>query len=453
MKLLRMGLIAAVMMAFAGHAMAADAPKIDPAMRAQGMKEAPAVAQAAGVNCTVSDALFVGSGTAKVNGKDIDSKVYEVACKEGLGYFFISPKDSPPEMFDCLSLKSIADQAAKGGKGGGIGQTCKLPDNQDPKHGLEPLLVKANVPSCTVANAKYIGSSLSEKISIFEASCTNGHGYLITAPLAGSTHALSANDCAESALFAMKCEFTSDAAIKQQLLALPGSSNPAGCQPSDARWVVTSVSGDRYYEIACSDGKSGYIFQADIAGKVKQVIPCANAEQLAGGCTLTNISVARTEQAGLYSTLATKMGYPCTVTKYQSLNLEADKPHREVVELACKEHPGSVWTLIPTEGGDPVEMNCIRATSVGLPSCKLTPMSDSYLDLASQIKSKGKTCAVSNARYLTGVRDQNGDDFVEVACSGGGGMVIAYTPASIEKVLDVFDCKETAGTTRACKLK
>ena len=452
MKLLRIGFVAAVMMAFAGHALAADAPKIDPAMRTQGMKEAPPVVEAAALGCTISDALFVGSGSANVNGKDIDSKVYEVACKEGLGYFIIAPKGTAPQVFDCLSLKSIADAAAKGGKAG-IGQTCKLPDNLDPKRGLEPLLAKANVPSCTVTNAKYIGSSAAEGISIFETRCANGHGYLLTSPNASSKHALSANDCAESDLFGIKCEFTSAQEIKQQLMALPGASNPSACTPSDARWVITAVGGDRYYEIACTDGKSGYMFQADLTGKVKQVIPCANAEQLAGGCTLTNVSVARTEQASLYTGLSTKMGYPCTVTKYQSLNLEGSPPHREIVELACKEHPGSVWTLIPTEGGDATEMNCVRAESISFPSCKLTPITDTYLDLGSKIQSKGKTCAVTNARYMKGVTDQKGDDFVEVACGGGAGMVIAYTTAPIEKVLDVFDCKETAGTTRACKLK
>jgi hypothetical protein len=452
MKLVRIGFVAAVMMAFAGHAMAADAPKIDPAQRTQGMKEAPAIVQAANLSCTVNDALFVGSGTAKVNGKDVDSKVYEVACNEGLGYFIIAPKGSDVESYDCLALKSVADAAAKAGKGGG-GQTCKLPANLTPIHGLEPLLAKASVPGCNISDARYIGTSTEEGISIYEAKCSNGHGYLLTDPKPGSKHALTANDCAEAALFGIKCQFTTDAEIKQQLLVLPGASNPASCTPADARWVVTAVNGDRYYEIACADGKSGYMFQADMAGKVKQVIPCANAEQLAGGCTLTNISVAKTEQAGLYSQLSTKMGYPCTVTKYQSLNLEGDPPHREIVELACKEHPGSVWTLIPTEGGDPVEMNCLRAQSVGLPSCKLTQMADSYADLSAQIKSKGKTCDVSNARYIKGVRDQQGDDFVETACSGGGGFVIAYTPAGIEKVRDVFDCKETVGTTRACILK
>jgi len=453
MKLLRIGVVAAVMMVFASQAMAADAPKIDPAQRTQGMKEAPAVAQAAGLDCTVSDALFVGQGSAKVDGKDVDSKVYEVACKEGLGYFIISPKGSAAQIYDCLALKGVADAAAKAGKSAG-GQTCKLPANLDPKTGLAPLLAKANVPGCaTVTDGRYLGSSAAELIAIFEARCDNGHGYLITSPKPGSKRTLTANDCSEAALFGIKCQFVSDADIKKQIMAIPGSSNPAACTPSDARWVVTAVSGDRYYEMACADGKSGYIFQADMTGKVKQVIPCANAEQLAGGCTLTSISVARTEQAGLYSTLATKMCYPCNVTKYQSLNLESNAPHREVVELACKEHPGSVWTLIPTEGGDPVVVNCLRAESIGLPSCKLSTTADTYADLSAQVKAAGKTCAVTNARYIKGVRTQQGDDFVEVACAGGGGDVIAYTPATIEKVREVFDCKETAGTTRACTLK
>lgn len=37
-----------------------DAPKVSAAERKQGMAEAPALVQAAGLNCQVSDARFVG---------------------------------------------------------------------------------------------------------------------------------------------------------------------------------------------------------------------------------------------------------------------------------------------------------------------------------------------------------------------------------------------------------
>jgi hypothetical protein len=50
------------------------------------------------------------------------------------------------------------------------------------------------------------------------------------------------------------------------------------------------------------------------------------------------------------------------------------------------------------------------------------------------------------------VQSLEGGDFVEVACEGGPGMVIAYAPSRIETVKDVFSCKDTASTTRACKL-
>ena len=87
MRLLRIGFIAAVAMAFGGHAMAAD---LNPDQRTQGKKEAPAVVQSIGLQCTVNDAYFMGTSTTKVDGKDVKTNIYEVACGEGLGYLIVA---------------------------------------------------------------------------------------------------------------------------------------------------------------------------------------------------------------------------------------------------------------------------------------------------------------------------------------------------------------------------
>ncbi|HUO21050.1 MAG TPA: hypothetical protein VMU59_00855 [Caulobacteraceae bacterium] len=450
MKLFRFGLIAAVLMAFTGYGVA-SAAGLDAGQKTQGMKDAPAVLQSVGLTCDLSDAYFVGNGTSKVDGKDVASKVYEVACKNGPGYFIVSSANQPAQFYTCLALKTMSDQTvAKGGK---PGQMCVLPENANPATGLTPLLATASSPPCSVTSGRWIGGSATDKIDIYEARCSDNRGYVFLQPQPGSTKKFMAVTCAEAGLFGSKCALTSDDEIKQQIMALAKPSNPAACQMTGARWLLTTTDGSGYYEIGCADGKSGYIFEA-AGGAPKQVIPCAKAQNIGGGCTLTDADVAQTAEANIYTQQAKQIGYPCTVSKYQSLGFENGAAKREVVELACKENAGSVWSLLPTgSGGDPTVMNCLRAVgALGLPTCKLSKPADTYANLSAEIKSKGKTCTVTNARYITGVRSQSGEDFVEVACSEGSGMIVAYAPKPIETVADVFTCKEAAGTNRACTL-
>jgi hypothetical protein len=452
MKLIRIGLVAAAVAALAGHAFAAEATKIDPAKHAQGLKEAPAVVEQLGLNCDVADALFLGNSTDKFNGKEVKSSVYEVACRNGLGYLLSSKPPAPTDFYDCLTIRTAADRQK--GKSSSPPPVCTLPANADPKQGLQPLLTKAGV-TCTLKDARVLGASPSMKVTIFEASCNEGHGYIMTVPNPGSTRKLAANDCAEASLFGAKCQLTTDAQITQGIIEMSKAANQPACQANNARWVVSTQSGDTYYEVACADGKSGYIFQADSRGAIKNVITCGKAQQIAGGCTLTSADVAKTQEAGLYTQLAKQSGYPCTVTKYQTLGSEAAATKREVVEMACAERPGSVWALLPTgSGGQTAVYNCLRAKTISAGSfnCQLGPIADTYAALGAQIKAKGKSCDVTNARVIEGVRTEAGDDFIEVACGGGEGMVIAYTSAPIETVKDVYSCKEAAGTTRACKL-
>ncbi len=454
MRLFRMGLVAAFVLAFAGQAMAADAPKITPDQRTQGKKEAPAVIQRLGLDCQVDDAAFIGNNEEKIEGKTVKSAYYEVACHNNLGYLLASePAPGKDQFFDCVTMRTQADQILAKGKPAQPPTVCTLPGNAKSEQGFSGVLAKAGF-TCAPTKARYLGSNVADQFTIYETRCDDGHSYLVTLPNPGSKHALAVNDCVEAAIFGTKCQFITDDELSKQIITLAQPKNPATCQPTGARWLTTTVDTDRYFEIGCADGKSGYVFEATTKGEIKRVVGCAGAQQMAGGCTLSNVDVARTEQAGLYTQLIVKAGYPCGVSKYQTLGPETAAPHREVVEIACKESSGSMWSFIPTEDtGQAVVVNCLRSQVYGLPSCKLTPMSGAYADLGAQVASKGQTCSVTNARYITGVRSPQGDDFVEVSCAGGTGFVIGYTPAPIETVRNVYTCKDAAGTTRACTLK
>ena len=92
MKFFRLGIIAAMAMALCGQqALAADppAPKMDAKIHEQSMKDAPALVQATGQPCAVTDAYLLGTNDEKANGKTFKSSFYEIACGQGgLGYIF-----------------------------------------------------------------------------------------------------------------------------------------------------------------------------------------------------------------------------------------------------------------------------------------------------------------------------------------------------------------------------
>ena len=113
--------LAAVLALAAAPAFAADPPpapdmKIDPAKHTQGQKEVPAIVATAGVPCTVTDGYFGGEGDSKDEaGKPTKVKIYEAACKEGIGYLFVVPTGGAPKNYDCISM----------GGGGGCVAVCR----------------------------------------------------------------------------------------------------------------------------------------------------------------------------------------------------------------------------------------------------------------------------------------------------------------------------------------
>jgi len=452
MKLLKIGFVAALALALHGQAMAAApaATKLDPKAQAQGMKEAPAVVQQAGLDCSVSDAYFMGAGEDKVDGKPVKTNIYEVACGTGLGYIIVSKGPAaPPEAYDCLTMQEAASRADPKKKGGLV---CTLPGNADPKQGLAPLVVKAG-GACTLNNARQVGASAASKIVRYEVGCSEGRGYFMDVPQPGSTKPLSLIDCTKAKVLAgTECTFTTAEQISQAIVRASAAAGKTACQASAGRWVVTDPSkGDEYYEIGCADGKSGYMFVTNAKGAYQSTIDCARASGIAGGCTLTNVEVAESQEAGTYTKLATQIGYPCTVTKYHSMGIDKVSG-REVVELVCTEHPESIWAMVPTGAGQTGEyFNCIRATEHGL-ACKLSPPEATYAKISSQIAARGKTtCQVHDARALG--RTAEGTDFIEVACTGGPGLMLEYSKLPAETLISALPCKDAAGIAGGCKLK
>ena len=409
----------------------------------QGMTDAPGLIQQTGISCTPVDANYAGQGKTKdAAGKENTTKVYELACQEGLGYVVMEPSNASPTAFDCLAMsinKPVPGQPDK------HSVYCQLPQNAEPLTGIQPIVAKAGASDCTVSQAKYMGSSPDAKMDQYEVGCASGRAFVLQNPRVGATQKLTAVDCLN-----LKIGDCPTYLPKDKYLALMGSlAAPAGrsCQITDSRWMGSLPNGESFYEIACSDEKAGYVLQVTAQRQYEKAIDCARATAIGGGCTLTAASAAQTQETSTYTGLAKAIGYGCNVKSYHSFG--TDSSGREVVELACSDHADGAIAMLPVDKGQKGEyMNCARAEAHQL-HCSLTQPADNYAKLSAEISATGKSCQVTNARGVgTGTA---GDDYVEVSCTGRSGAFVEFSPGS-DSVKSLIPCVEAKGIGGGCKL-
>jgi hypothetical protein len=427
------GLAAALIVAVLVPAAVLSAPKgadISKAAREQGMKEAPAAVQAAGLTCQVSDARFIGKGTDPKT--HIAVTYYEVACGQNEGYI-LSQTSASTSSFSCIELAPEPGHAAKEGA-----LSCELPGNADPKAQLQPLLAKAGI-SCTPDKARGIGQTKTN--TLIEVACQSGEGYIIlaSAPIDPAKE-VQAQNCLnfDDADTNVKCTLTTKADRLAVADRYAQSANN-GCVVKDRRFLGSTKDGADYYEASCQDGK-GYIYKVS-AGKVAETYGCAQAQGILGGCTLTDTRQATADQAALYTKLAHAAGSTCDVDHYAPFpNRGAD----EVVEMACKNGTGAIG-IFPASGKGQV-VDCARAVAIGY-KCSLTKDSG-YAALTEDLrKFNQKTCQVSNARVMG--KTPKGTVMVEVACADGfKGYVIEYSAEPTVTAVGATGCAFAGG----CKL-
>jgi hypothetical protein len=415
MKRLVLGLATASLALVLGTAVAVSASKKEEAAlaaaRTQGMAEAPAVAQAAGIACQVTDARFVG--------KMVDPKskaatnFYEVDCDRGVGFVLQAPPGVKPTAFSCIEANSTQPD----GKPPSL--PCKLPGNANPLADLAPLLAKASV-SCTPDAARGIGQTA--KSTFLEVSCQGGTGYVlqVDAPANPDGSAI-ANDCLtfDATEGNIKCSLR-DAAYRLAVVDRYAAAANNGCAVKDRRYIGMSQGGSSYYEASCQDGK-GYIYKVD-KGQVTQTTSCEKAMALLGGCTLTDAKEAQTAQAGLYSTLSKKAGFDCQVSKYAPF---PSPPGKDVVEMACANRPDGAVGVFTSKAETSQVVDCARAPIVGY-RCSFSKPEASLKAVTGDLKKMGKSeCEVSAVRLLG--KTAAGTTYLETACADGlKGYILEY---------------------------
>jgi hypothetical protein len=387
-------------------------PKVTEAQRKQGMAEAPAIVQAAGLPCQVSDARFVGRTTEDKKKGTPAQSFYEVACAPGtMGYIVQATVGGPATAFTCVEADTSPDPSKP------PSLPCILPGNADPKAALTPLLAKAGA-QCTPTAVRGIGQTKTQ--TFMEAACQEGSGYIVIASTPfDAAKGVQAQNCLnfDDSNGNIKCVL-SDKASRLAVVDKIAAASKDACAIKGRRFVGTAKDGADYYEVSCQDGK-GYLFKANGA-KLAEAWDCGHAGNILGGCQLTDARQAETDQAALYTRLAKNSGSNCQVTKY------ADFPQRgadEVVELVCSDGNSAIG-IFPATGKGTV-LDCGHALVAGY-KCSLGKADYAALTADLQ-KFNLKTCTVSNARPAA--KTTKGTILVEVACSDGlPGYMVEYNP-------------------------
>ena len=393
----------------------------------------------------MTDANFIGQGKTKdKDGKDVVSKYYEVACQEGLGYIVGSAQGGTPTAYDCLVMLHNKPKPGEADKGP---LYCRLTANLDPPKTFAQVLAKGGATNCTPNQARYIGSTADLKLDQYEVGCSEGSAYILDYPHPGSDHPLRVADCMLSD--AGTCQYFG----KDQIVArLTGIAAPAkrSCPISNGRYVGTSATNKHvFYEVACGD-QPGFVLEVGADGKYVANVECARATGIGGGCTLTSASAAQTQEITTYTGLAKQIGYPCAVKAYHSYGPQDAFGKRETVELACSDHPEGGFVLLPIDAGQKGDyFNCVRAETRTL-KCALTTPEPTYAKISSEITAAGHSCQVVNARGV-GLTPE-GDDYIEVACTGQPGQMLEYAPGIPEKIKTVLACAQASGIGGGCKL-
>ena len=394
---LAMALVAAMMLPAAAVSQGKKGAEISSKARKQGMEEAPAVVQAANIACQVSDARLIGED------KKAKTSYYEVACAPGtMGFVLQKPAEGAVTAYTCIEANTPPgpDQAPSA--------PCILPGNSDPKAVLQPLMKAAGV-ECVAEQARGIGQTKSN--TYMEVACQDGRGFIVLGSVPfDSGKPVQAQNCLmyDEADTNIKCTLTDKATRMAVMDKYVAAANNA-CTIKDRRFVGMSKDGSTFYEASCQDGK-GYIYKVT-SGQLAETYECSKASQILGGCTLTDARQAQTEQAALYTRLASDAGVTCDVDKYALFPV--NEPGREVVELVCKDGSGAIGLFKAGEKGQ--VLDCGRAPVAGY-KCSLSDAARGYASLTADLhKFDYKSCDVSDSRVVG--KNDAGHTFVEVACA------------------------------------
>lgn len=208
--------------------------------------------------------------------------VYEAACATGSGLVLIGT--TPPQAIDCVILAGQAEISRARDPDADVGLQCLIEANKDVVKVIAGYAATAGV-TCTVDQGASVGKSSADNV-IYEAGCAGTDGYWLEKTPAGWT----TTTCQKVISTGGRCRYTTPEEQAATVKAWFVGSAAAPCDVVQARYMGSNANGS-FYEAKCAVG-DGLIARFDNAMAVQQVYPCAEAQRIGGGCTLTVVPAA-----------------------------------------------------------------------------------------------------------------------------------------------------------------
>jgi hypothetical protein len=163
-----------------------------------------------------------------------------------------------------------------------------LPGNQGEaqRAAVGKLMSKSSL-ACELDRWRGIGHTSNK--TLIEVACKNGDDQVLMAPfpLVADPPQVQAMPCLATALDGtISCQLVERAALLSAVDALFNRESGHACEISDRRYMVTTTTGDNYYEVLCKSG-AGFVMSRQPSGKAGTTVECsARLANDLGGCKL-----------------------------------------------------------------------------------------------------------------------------------------------------------------------
>jgi hypothetical protein len=275
------------------HKNDAEVPKDPVLARAKASAQSTALLQSLQIACDVNDAQLVVAGTRrpKSGGKQVETRVYEVACAGRIGYLLETQGTDMPIAISCLSAEETrAGDVAKGKEPTFF---CKLPANRDVYAMVKWMIQERADAQCDVKDLKLFGRSESTQSDYSEVACQDGKGFLLRIAQPGSQAKTVVMSCAEAAKQSIKCRMTDpgpiEAAVTMQTFKEALARNGVTCNIGQIRLIGQEDNLKRYaVEYLCADRGNAAVAFIPLAGNSNpyESLDCATALSSRGvACT------------------------------------------------------------------------------------------------------------------------------------------------------------------------
>ena len=246
-------------------------PKDTPESRAKAKAQSVALLESLKISCDAGDAKLIVAGTirSKSTGKEVDARVYEVACNHAMGYLLETQGAEPPIAISCLSAEEA--RAVDVARAKEPSFFCKLPGNADVHAWVSSMIQENTGAPCTVDKLQLFGRSASSHSEYSEVACSDGSGFMLRMAQPGYEAKTVVMSCREAAQQNIKCKLSDpgpvDAPVTTEALKDALARNGVSCSIAQIRVVGQEQHLKRYVvEYLCADQATGRVAFVPLPG-------------------------------------------------------------------------------------------------------------------------------------------------------------------------------------------